>query len=427
MALTDTAIRNAKPREKPYKVADSQGLYLLVNPRGSKLWRVKYRMNGVERKLAIGSYPEITLAEARAARDAARRQLAHAIDPNVAKRQARIEACLRAGSSFASVAEELIEKKAREGLTQATLDKQRWLLKLLGNEFGKRPVADITPQELLHELRKHERRGRLETAKQVRSFASRVFRYAAATARAERDPAQLLLGALISPRVKHFASITDPTAFGALLRAIEDYEGDPAVMHALRLTPHVFQRPGEIRQMEWTEVDSEKAVWTIPFGKMKMRQPHSVPLSRQALAILNDMRSLSGSGRYVFPSIRTRTRPISDNTINAALRRMGYTKDQMTAHGFRTSASSLLNESGKWNPDAIERALAHMITGSVRRIYNQSAYWPERVEMAQWWSDFLDRLRDGGNVTPASGGEEDGTGEGNPAASDRGSEVHQHQ
>jgi integrase len=397
MALTDTAVRTAKPKEKPYKVTDAQGLYLLVNPKGSKLWRVKYRMNGVERKLSLGSYPEITLAEARAARDAARKQLAHAVDPNIAKRQARIEASVRASNSFASVAEDLIEKKGKEGLAQATLEKQRWLLKLLGADFGKRPVADITPQELLHELKKHERRGRLETTKQLRSFASRVFRFAAATARAERDPAQLLMGALISPTVKHFAAITDPIEFGALLRAIEDYQGDPSVMYALKLTPHVFQRPGEIRQMEWAEVNFDKAVWIIPEGKMKMRQPHSVPLSKQAIAILAEMKGLSGSGRYVFPSVRTRARPISDNTINAALRRMGYSKEQMTAHGFRTSASSLLNESGKWNPDAIERALAHMVAGAIRRIYNQSAYWPERIEMAQWWSDSLDEMRAGGN------------------------------
>ncbi|WP_033074093.1 tyrosine-type recombinase/integrase [Sphingopyxis sp. MWB1] len=397
MVLTDTAIRKAKPKEKPYKVSDSQGLYLLINPRGSKLWRVKYRMNGVERKLALGSYPEITLAEARSARDAARRQLAHSIDPNFVKRQERIEAGIRASNSFSSVAQELIEKKAREGMAEPTLAKMRWFVKLLGNDYGKRPVAEITPQELLHELRKHERRGRLETANLLRAFASRVFRYAVATARAERDPAQLLIGALTTPRVKHFPAITDAVTFGALLRAIEDYQGDPAVMHALKLTPHVFQRPGEIRHMEWTEVDFGKAVWIIPEGKMKMRQPHSVPLSRQSLAILTNMRSLSGSGRYVFPSIRSRARPISENTINAALRRMGYPKDQMTAHGFRTSASSLLNESGKWNPDAIERALAHMVAGSVRRIYNQSAYWTERVEMAQWWSDYLDELRKGGN------------------------------
>lgn len=397
MVLTDTAIRNAKPADKPYKVTDSQGLYLLVNPRGSKLWRIKYRIDGVERKLSLGAYPEITLAEARAARDAARRQLAHAIDPNVAKRQARIEASIRASNSFASVAEELIEKKAREGLAEPTLEKMRWFVKLMGADFGKRPVTDITPQELLHELQKHERRGRLETANLLRAFASRVFRFAVATARAERDPAQLLIGALTTPRVKHFAAIIDPNEFGALLRAIEDYQGDPAVMYALKLTPHVFQRPGELRQMEWVEVNFDKAVWTIPVTKMKMRQPHSVPLSRQALAILQAMRSLSGSGRYVFPSIRTRARPISENTINAALRRMGYSKEQMTAHGFRTSASSLLNESGKWNPDAIERALAHMVAGSVRRIYNQSAYWAERVEMAQWWSDYMDDLRKGGN------------------------------
>lgn len=397
MALTDTAIRNAKPKEKPYKVADSQGLYLLVNPRGSKLWRVKYRMNGAERKLALGAYPEITLAEARTARDAARRQLAHAVDPNVAKRQARIEASMRASNSFASVAEELIAKREKEGVSPRTLEKYTWLLKLLGPDFGRRPVAEITPAELLHELKHHERRGRLETAKRMRSFASRVFRYAAATTRAERDPAQLLLGALIQPRVKHFAAITEPTAFGGLLRAIEDYSGDPAVMHALKLTPHLFQRPGELRQMEWAEINFEKAVWTLPSDKMKMRQPHAVPLSRQALAILKSMQGLTGKGKYVFPSVRTRARPISENTVTAALRRMGYTKEQMTTHGFRTSASSLLNESGKWNPDAIERALAHMVSGEIRRIYNQSAYWAERVAMAQWWSDYLDELREGGN------------------------------
>lgn len=397
MALTDTAIRNSKPKDKPYKVADAQGLYLLVNPTGSKLWRIKYRIDGAERKLALGAYPEITLAEARAARDAARKQLAHSVDPNAAKRQAKIEASIRAGNTFASVADELIEKKGREGRATATLEKQRWLLKLLGQDFGKRPVADITPQELLHELKKHERRGRLETAKQLRAFAGQVFRYAAATARAERDPAQLLQGALTSPTVKHFAAITDTAQFGALLRAIDDYQGDPAVMYALKLTPHVFQRPGEIRQMEWVEIDFNKAVWTIPEAKMKMRQPHVVPLSKQALALLREMRGLSGAGRYVFPSVRTKARPISDNTINAALRRMGYSKDQMTAHGFRTSASSLLNESGKWNPDAIERALAHMVPGIIRRIYNQSAYWAERVEMAHWWSEYLDTLKQGGN------------------------------
>ena len=401
MALTDAAIRHAKPREKPYKVADAKGLYLQVNPSGSKLWRVKYRINGVERKLALGSYPEISLAEAREARDAARKQIAHSIDPNFTKREARIEAAVRARNSFAHVADDLIQKKTREGLAAPTLKKMRWFVKLLGPEFGRRPIADITPHEILHELRKHERRGRLETANLLRSFVSRVFRYAVATARADRDPAHLLIGALTIPKVKHFPAITEPVAFGGLLRAIDDYQGDPAVMAALKLTPHLFQRPGEMRQMEWSEIDFDKAVWTIPEGKMKMRQPHAVPLSRQALAILADMRILSGSGQYVFPSVRTRSRPISDNTLNASLRRMGFPKDQMTAHGFRTSASSLLNESGYWNPDAIERALAHAVGGTIRRIYNQSAYWAERVEMAQWWSDYLDDLREGGNRCPS--------------------------
>lgn len=268
---------------------------------------------------------------------------------------------MRARNSFAHVADDLIQKKTREGLAAPTLKKMRWFVKLLGPEFGKRPIADITPHEILHELRKHERRGRLETANLLRSFVSRVFRYAVATARADRDPAHLLIGALTIPKVKHFPAITEPVAFGGLLRAINDYQGDPAVMAALKLTPHLFQRPGEMRQMEWSEIDFDKAVWTIPEGKMKMRQPHAVPLSRQALAILADMRILSGSGQYVFPSVRTRSRPISDNTLNASLRRMGFPKDQMAAHGFRTSASSLLNESGYWNPDAIERALAHAV------------------------------------------------------------------
>lgn len=397
MVLTDTAIRNAKPKDKPYKVSDSQGLYLLVNPRGSKLWRVKYRFNGVERKLAIGPYPEITLAEARAARDAARKQIVHAVDPNYAKRQARIEATMRAENSFSKIADELIAKREKEGVSPRTLEKYRWVLNLFSAEFRRRPVSEISPAELLHEVKHQERREKFETAKRMRSFASRVFRYGAATARAERDPAQMLLGALIQPKVKHFSAITEPTEFGGLLRAIEDYTGDPAVMYALKLTPHVFQRPGELRQMEWAEINFDKAVWTLPPAKMKMRQPHAVPLSRQAFAILKSMQELTGKGKYVFPSVRSRSRPISENTVTAALRRMGYTKDQMTAHGFRTSASSLLNESGKWNPDAIERALAHMVSGEIRRIYNQSAYWAERVAMAQWWSDYLDELRESGN------------------------------
>lgn len=395
MALTDTAIRKAKPAAKPYKMADSLGLYLLINPNGSKLWRVKYRIHGIERKLSLGSYPMVKLVEAREARDAARKQVSKMIDPNAAKRQARIEATIQANNTFASVAEEFLAKREIEGLSPQTMEKYVWLLKLVSPDFAQRPVAEITPAELLHELKYHERRGRYETAKRLRSMASRVFRYAAATARTDRDPAQMLLGALIKPRPKHFAAITDPDEFGGLLRAIEEYQGDPATMAALRITPHLFQRPGELRQMEWTELNFAKAVWTLPTEKMKMRQPHAVPLSKQALTILESIRPITGNGKYVFASAWSRARPISENTVRSALRRMGYTKEQMTPHGFRTTASSLLNECGKWSPDAIERALAHMVSGEVRRIYNRSAYWTERVAMAQWWSDYIDELREG--------------------------------
>lgn len=393
MALTNTAIRNFKPKERAYKVSDAEGLYLQITPKGGKLWRLKYRYNGIERKLSLGAYPEITLAEARALRLEARKQLAHGIDPSAAKRQAKIDAAIRAENTFAAIANEVIAKQEKEGKAPRTINKLRWLLKLLSQDFACRPVAEITPQELLCELRKQERRGKLETTRRLRSFSSRIFRYAVATARAEHDPAQMLQGALISPPANHFAAITDPKEFGKLLRAIDGYEGEISVVYALRLTPHLFQRPGEIRRMEWSEVDFEKAIWTIPAEKMKMRTPHAVPLSRQALSLLKEIQELSVGSSYVFPSLRTPSRPISDNTINAALRRLGYTSDQMTAHGFRTSASSLLNESGKWNPDAIERSLAHMVSGEIRRIYNRSTYWPERVEMAQWWSDYIEELK----------------------------------
>lgn len=393
MSLSDVKIRNLKTREKSFKQADEKGLYLEVFPNGSRLWRMKYRYGGKENRLSFGAYPDVTLKSARERRDSARTLLAEGIDPSRAKKQEKMENSIRANNTFISIAEELIEKNAREGQSPRTLEKQRWVLALLGPEIAKRPITEITSQELLIEMKKQEKRGKLESAKRMRAFASRVFRFAATTARAERDPAALLQGALISPKVKHFAAITDPLEFGALLRAIDDYQGDPAVMHALRLTPHVFQRPGEIRHMEWEEIDLEKALWKISIHKMKMREPHAVPLSQQALEILSSMKGLSGSGRFVFPSIRTRLRPISENTVNAALRRMGYTGKQMTAHGFRTTASSLLNESGKWNPDAIERALAHRVSGEIRKIYNRSAYWNERIEMAQWWSDYIDGLR----------------------------------
>lgn len=398
MALTDTAIRLAKARDVDRKIADEKGLYLLVTSAGSKLWRFKYRLNGKEKKLALGSYPEVGLKEARDRRNTARKAAEAGSDPAAAKREARIARHFAAANTFGAIAEEYIAKLEAEGLAGVTIGKTRWLLAKLTPAIGARPIAEITPHELLAVLRNSERAGHRETARRLRSFASRVFRYAVATARASADPAQPLQGALISPVTKHHAAITEPLAFGALLRAIIGYSGQPITTLAMRFSAHVFQRPGEIRQAEWAEIDFDKAVWTIPAARMKQRQQHRVPLSCQALAILLEAQALSGAGRYIFPKLGSPLKPMCENAVNGALRRMGYGADTMTAHGFRSTASSLLNESGKWNPDAIERALSHADSNQVRAAYHRGAHWPERVEMAQWWSDHLDMLRDGGEV-----------------------------
>jgi len=400
MPLTDTLIRSAKPLHRDWKLSDGKGLYLLVTTKGSKLWRLKFRHAGMEKKLALGRYPEVGLKDARKLRDDARRQLAQGVDPARDKQLGKAAARLGAANSFDAIADEYIAKVTSEGLAPATLAKARWFQSLLKKSIGKSPIAEITPQELLAGLKKVETAGHRETARRLRSFASRVFRYAVATGRASSDPAQPLRGALVAPTAKHYSAITDKIEFGKLLRAIEGYCGEPVTLAALRLTPHVFQRPGEIRQMQWAEVNLEDRVWTIPAARMKQRKPHAVPLSDQAVRILTDIAELTGRGRYVFPSLRSRDRPMSENTVNGALRRLGYSGSEMTAHGFRSTASSLLNECGKWNPDAIERALAHGEINQVRAAYHRSAYWEERVKMGQWWSDYLDELRDGARVVP---------------------------
>ena len=400
MALTDTAVRLAKTGDVDRKLADEKGLYLLVTSTGSKLWRLKYRIGGKEKKLALGSYPAVSLKDARAKRDEARRTTGAGNDPAAVKREARLAKQIAGANTFAAVAAEYIAKQEAEGKAAVTIAKTRWLLAKLTPALGTRPVSEISPHELLAILKTSERAGQRETARRLRSFASRVFRYAVATARASVDPAQPLLGALTSPVAKHHAAITDPVAFGGLLRAITIYSGQPITTIALRFTAHVFQRPGEIRQAEWSEVDFDKAEWVIPTGRMKQRQPHRVPLSCQAIAILREAETLSGGGRYVFPKLGSPLKPMCENAINGALRRMGFDADTMTAHGFRSTASSLLNESGKWSPDAIERALAHADGNQVRAIYHRGAHWPERVEMAQWWSDHLETLRDGAKVIP---------------------------
>ena len=398
MALTAIGIRNAKPRLKSYKLADADQLYLVVQPNGRKFWRMNYSYLGKQKTLSFGRWPDVTLAEAREKRDDARRQVAAGIDPSEQAKLTKFEAISEAENSFKVVAEEWFAKNQLEGKAKRTLDKMRWLLDMAYPSLGNRPIAQISAQEALLVLRKVEATGRYESARRMRSVLSRVFRYAIATARADRDVAGDLRGALIVPQVKHLAAITKAEDAGGLMRAIEGYEGHFITRLALRLTPHVFVRPGELRQAEWKEFDFDRLVWTIPAEKMKMRFAHKVPLSKQVLAIIETLHPLTGDRDYLFPSLQGRNRPMSENTVNVALRRLGLGKDEMTAHGFRAMAATLLNEMGTWNPDAIERQLAHMENSGVRRAYTRGEYWDERIRMMQHWSDYLDELRDGARI-----------------------------
>jgi integrase len=398
MKLKDITVRNVRPVSKPQKLSDGGGLHLLVQPTGGKLWRLAYRFGGKQKTLALGIYPAVSLAEARIRRDEAKRLLARSIDPSVQRKSDRH---VGIDSSFRKVAEELMAKVEREGRAHVTLMKKRWLLDFAFPAIGDRPVAEITALELLALLREIEGRGLFETAKRLRSTCGMVFRYAIATGRGERDPSGDLRGALTSRQVVHRATIVEPSKIGALLRAIEGFDGQPMTWAALRLAPHVFVRPGELRHAEWTEFDLEAAVWSIPAGKMKMRRPHRVPLSHQSLAIIRDLKAITGNGRWLFPSVRTVLRPISENTLNAALRRLGYASAEMSTHGFRAMAATRLNETGRWNSDAIERQLAHQEANAVRRAYTHGAeFWSERVQMMQAWSDYLDEIREAQNVKP---------------------------
>ena len=405
MALSDTAIRALKPGAKDYKAADEKGLYLLVTPTGGRLWRLKYRSpGGVERKLSLGAYPDVSLKDARDQRDEARKLLASGVDPAEKKKRDRHAAKVSAANSFSAVAQSYIDKCKREGRAEATTTKQEWLLKLVERTLGQRPVADIEPFEMLEAVRRYETTGRTEAAHRALQFSSQVFRFAIANQLAKSDPTRDLRGALVAHKSKHHAAILEPKKAGELLRAIDGYDGSPVVRIALQLSGLLFVRPGELRHAEWAEFDTDEAVWRIPGEKMKGRLEHVVPLSEQAIALLEQARGLTGDGRYVFPSIRTPARPMSENTVNAALRRLGYTSDEMTAHGFRAMASTLLNESGKWSVDAIERALAHKDKDAVRAAYHRGAHWQERVEMAQWWGDYLDTLRSGARILAFSDG-----------------------
>ena len=398
MPLTDKAISNAKPREKQYKLSDQKGLYVLVTKIG-KYFRLDYRFQGKRKTLALGVYPDVTLKEAREKRSDARKQLQNGIDPAQYKKETKDMQKDQAANSFEAVAREWFTKNKHVWTDGHSRTIIRRLELNIFPWFGARPVASITAPELLTSLRRIEDRGALETAHRVHQICSQVFRYAIATGRAERDPSPDLRGALPPTKPKRMSTITDPEKISELLRAIDGYTGHVITRCALRLAPLFFVRPGELRHAEWSEIDLERAEWKIPAEKMKMRITHIVPLATQAVDILREIEPLTGRGRYVFPSLRTTQRPMSNNTVLAALRRMGYEKAEMSGHGFRAMASTLLHEQG-WPSDAIERQLAHAERNSVRAAYNYAEFMPERRKMMQAWADYLEGIKAGAKIMP---------------------------
>lgn len=399
MALTDVKIRTLKPKENPFKETDAKGLYLLVSPTGSKHWKFKYRYDGKEKKLSFGAYPEVTLAQARQMRDDARALLAQDIDPGHHKQERKLARQLGAENSFELIALEWHTKNIHAWTAGHG---ERILIRLQQDIFpwlGKSPIAEIKAPELLKALERIQNRGAIETAHRVLQNCGQIFRYAIVTGRAEYDISANLRGALQPVKKRNHASITDPIGIKSLMAAIEDYQGFFVTKCALKLSPLFFVRPGELRQAEWSEFNFETNEWRIPAHKMKMREQHIVPLSKQAIEILNELRCFTGNGKYLFPSIRTQTRPMSNNTVTAALRRLGFTKDDMTAHGFRSMACTILNEQG-WHRDAIERQLAHAERNAVRAAYNYAEHLPERRKMMQDWADYLEKLNARAEIIP---------------------------
>ncbi len=392
IALTDAKLRALKPRNKPYKLADFDGLYIHVTVKGGKLWRFKFRFAGVERLLSFGPYPVISLKQARNLRDDARVNLTNGVDPASLKREEKLGAQENAKNTFATAAEGYLSKKTKEGRAPATLRKIEWLLGLANTEFGNFPLSEVSPRTVLGVLKKREKLGHYETAKKMRSTIGGVFRFAIASGLADNDPTFALKDALISPTVTHRAAITDKAALSGLLRAIDAYHGQATTRIALRLLMLTAARPGELRVAQWDEFDIEQCVWNVPAIRMKMRKAHNVPLSKPTLGLLDELRAQTGWGKFLFPSNGSCKKQISENTFNQALRRMGYGPDQVTAHGFRATFSTLANESGLWHPDAIERAIAHVEKNEIRRAYDRGQHWDERVRLADWWGEVLETL-----------------------------------
>lgn len=394
--LTDTKIRALKPRPALYRVADAHGLAIEVTPAGGKNWRYRYRFGGKASMLALGSYPTVSLGEARERRDEARKLLDEGINPAQAARDRKASQVERAANSFGAVALELLAKREREGMGAGSVQRERRLIERDLAGIADLPLADVTAPILLAALRKIEARGVLETAHRARALAGRVFRYGIATGRAERNPAADLIGALEQPKTKHFAAQTDPARIADLLRAMWGYQGTPVVQAALRLTPYLFVRPGELRTMRWADVDLDAAEWR--YFVTKTRTDHIVPLSPQTVDILRDLHPLTKRSEYVFPGARSAARPMSENAVNVALRTLGIDGNTAVAHGFRAMARTVLDEVLGFRPDFIEHQLAHAVKDANGRAYNRTAHLAERRKMMASWADYLDNLREGGNV-----------------------------
>jgi integrase len=398
MPLTDTAIRNARPSLKTVKLFDERGLYLEISPAGGKWWRLKYRFEGREKRVSLGVYPDVSLKDARDRREAARKLLANGIDPSENRKAQRSVRADRAANSLEVVVREWFAKYSNTWSPSHTDRIVRLFERDIFPWVGPRPIGEVTAPELLAVVRRIESRGALDTAHRALGSCGQVFRYAIATGRAQHDPSANLRGALPPPKGGHFAATTDPKRIAALLRAMDSYEGTFSVQCALRLAPLVFARPGELRTAEWADVDLDAADWRYTVSKTGT--PHIVPLSRQALTILHELRPLTGSGRFIFPGARSNRRPMSDNTILAALRRMGIDKEEMSGHGFRAVARTILDEVLGVRPDFIEHQLAHAVRDPNGRAYNRTAHLPERRKMMQQWADYLDALKLRAEVIP---------------------------
>lgn len=393
MSLTQFAIVHAVTKDnKPLMLSDGFGLHLLVQPNGSKLWRFRYRFGGRQNMLTFGAFPAVSLATARSKRDDARRLLADGTDPSVRRKLDKIAAATTAQNTFGAVAAEYLAHLEANGASESTMSKNRWMLQDLAAPLASRPIAEVVAAEILIVLKRIEKSGRRETARRLRGVIGSVFRHAVVTLRATTDPTFALRGALLRVNVTHRAAITDERQLGNLMCSIDEYDGWPTIQAALQLLALTMTRPGDVRLMRRSEINFEKAIWRIPAERMKMRRPHDVPLSEQALRILRDIWSLSDNGELVLPSIRSTKKTLSEGAMISALRRMGYAKEEMTPHGFRSAASTILNERGI-NSDVIEAALAHQDENEIRRAYNRATYWPERVKLMQAWADMLDEFR----------------------------------